>query len=422
MFHPIACAPSPDGSGRAAALVPPRTGTYDVRRIVPFTEHSKLAPLFKSRPLLVALAALVVLAVAGTTLGYAARSKSVTLSLDGRAKTVSVSGDTVRDVLDAEGVKVGSHDVVAPALGENVSDGSQVSVRFGRPLKLTVDGKTQTHWVTATSVASALGEIGQRFAGADLSTSRGGSIDRRGLNLSVITPKRLVVKIRDRKPVRRAVTALTATDALRELGVKVTKGDIVTPRHQLRDGDHLTFTDVRVVTQRDRHQTIGYSTVHRSNSALLEGHSRTVRSGRPGVRDVTYRLVFRNGHLDVRQVVRSAVVRQPVTAIIADGTRQPPPPPAPKPTPTPAPARTSNYASGSSAWDRIAACESGGNWAANTGNGYYGGLQFNLSTWQSYGGTSRPDLTSREYQISIAEKVRAASGGYGAWPVCGARA
>ena len=61
---------------------------------------------------------------------------------------------------------------------------------------------------------------------------------------------------------------------------------------------------------------------------------------------------------------------------------------------------------GGSVWDRIAACESGGNWAANTGNGYYGGLQFNLGTWQSYGGTSRPDLTSREYQISIAEKVR----------------
>jgi len=75
-----------------------------------------------------------------------------------------------------------------------------------------------------------------------------------------------------------------------------------------------------------------------------------------------------------------------------------------------------------STWDRVAECESGGNWAINTGNGYYGGLQFSLGTWRAYGGVSRPDLTSREYQISIAEKVRAAEGGYGAWPVCGARA
>ena len=70
-------------------------------------------------------------------------------------------------------------------------------------------------------------------------------------------------------------------------------------------------------------------------------------------------------------------------------------------------------------WDRIAACESGGNWAANTGNGYYGGLQFNLGTWQSYGGSGRPDQNSREQQIAVAERVRDAEGGYGAWPVCG---
>ena len=75
-----------------------------------------------------------------------------------------------------------------------------------------------------------------------------------------------------------------------------------------------------------------------------------------------------------------------------------------------------------SVWDRIAACESGGNWAANTGNGYYGGLQFNLGTWRRTAAPSRPDLDSREQQIAVAERVRDASGGYGAWPVCGARA
>jgi hypothetical protein len=72
-------------------------------------------------------------------------------------------------------------------------------------------------------------------------------------------------------------------------------------------------------------------------------------------------------------------------------------------------------------WDAVAQCESGGNWAANTGNGYYGGLQFNLGTWQAYGGSGRPDQNSREAQIAVAERVRAASGGYGAWPVCGSR-
>ena len=70
-------------------------------------------------------------------------------------------------------------------------------------------------------------------------------------------------------------------------------------------------------------------------------------------------------------------------------------------------------------WDAVAACESGGNWSINTGNGYYGGLQFSLGTWRANGGTGMPHQASREEQIRIAERVRAASGGYGAWPHCG---
>jgi hypothetical protein len=72
------------------------------------------------------------------------------------------------------------------------------------------------------------------------------------------------------------------------------------------------------------------------------------------------------------------------------------------------------------AWDRVAACESGGNWSINTGNGYYGGLQFSLGTWQAYGGTGNPAQNSKAQQIRIAENVRTQSG-LGHWPVCGSR-
>jgi nucleoid-associated protein YgaU len=77
-----------------------------------------------------------------------------------------------------------------------------------------------------------------------------------------------------------------------------------------------------------------------------------------------------------------------------------------------------------STWDRVAACESGGNWSANTGNGYYGGLQFSPHTWAAYGGAryaSRADLASRGQQIAVAEAVLA-NQGPGAWPVCSVRA
>ncbi|PJM92989.1 LysM peptidoglycan-binding domain-containing protein [Streptomyces sp. CB01373] len=74
-----------------------------------------------------------------------------------------------------------------------------------------------------------------------------------------------------------------------------------------------------------------------------------------------------------------------------------------------------------SQWDAVARCESGGNWSINTGNGFYGGLQFTNSTWAGYGGTSyasRADLASKSQQIAVAEKVLAGQG-KGAWPVCG---
>jgi hypothetical protein len=86
------------------------------------------------------------------------------------------------------------------------------------------------------------------------------------------------------------------------------------------------------------------------------------------------------------------------------------------------PAQAANAATGIN-WDAVAQCESGGNWSINTGNGFYGGLQFTQSTWSSHGGrqyAARADQASRDQQIDIAERVRQDQG-MGAWPVCGSR-
>jgi hypothetical protein len=91
----------------------------------------------------------------------------------------------------------------------------------------------------------------------------------------------------------------------------------------------------------------------------------------------------------------------------------------PAPAPAPAPAVGS---SGGVNWAAIAACESGGNWSADTGNGFYGGLQFTEGTWLGYGGgqyASSANLASAADQIAVAERVLAGQG-IGAWPVCGA--
>jgi len=70
-----------------------------------------------------------------------------------------------------------------------------------------------------------------------------------------------------------------------------------------------------------------------------------------------------------------------------------------------------------SVWDSLAQCESGGNWSINTGNGFYGGLQFTLSSWQAVGGSGYPNQASQQEQIMRAEMLQAQQG-WGAWPVC----
>ena len=356
--------------------------------------------------MLVTLCALVLASVVGTTVGYATMSKTVTVTVDGEPREVRVMGDTVGDVLDAANLDVGERDIVAPGTDESVEDGTEITVRYSRPIELTVDGRTETHWVTATNVQSALVQIGNTFGRSLLSLNRSLDVPRDGVSLDVVTPKRLTVKLAGRKPVVREVAALTAADALEELGVKLDRHDLVRPGRdaEVDDGDRIFYTDVRVATKRFPREVVDFGTVEQDDDEMLEGETEVLREGEDGMRDVTYRLVFRNGKVFKQTVLRAEVLQAPVDELVAVGTQE----------------ATSNFAGGSTVWDQLAQCESGGNWAINTGNGYYGGLQFNLGTWQAYGGTGLPSANSRETQIAVATRLRDATGGYGSWPGCAA--
>jgi resuscitation-promoting factor RpfB len=382
----------------------PRTGKLDHRSSVRLTQiKSALAHLIHSRSWLVGLVAAVVLTVAATAVGYGALTREVTLSVDGRTHTVHTFGGDVRDVLADEGITLHARDIVVPSPDSPVDDGSRITVRYSRPLAVSVDGVKHTYWTTATRVAAALDELGIRFAGAELSTSRSASIDRQGMALRITTPKTLTVKLGRAEPRKVVLAAADVRDLLDELGASYDANDRVSPGLDtlLADGQRIVLTRVRVARVHVAHEKIEPRVVERKDDSMYAGDTKTVRAGKPGVRDVTYRVVYRNGREARRTVLAQTVLTPAVPTVVAVGTKSVP---------------------DGSVWDRIAECESGGNWHANTGNGYYGGLQFNLGTWRAYGGTSRPDLVSREQQIAVAERVRDASGGYGAWPVCGAQA
>ncbi len=377
--------------------------------------------MVRSRRVLAALVAVAAVAVGGTTYGYSTLSTTVDISVDGESRQVTAFADTVGEVLEAEGIEVGERDVVAPDLDEEVVEGSSINVRYARPLELSVDGTESTHWVTSTDVASALGEIGRSFRGADLSTSRGSLIGRDGMAVEVVTPKKLTFKVGARKPTTRNVVALTVEEALDAIGVAIHQPDEIKPglSRSVADGDTIVFTNVRIVRKNVTGEAIDFSTVQRDDDSMTEGETDVVREGRVGLRNVTYRLEFRNRELVARSVLKQKQTRAPVDAIVAVGTA--PEVVAPEVVAPEVAPEVEAYATGSTVWDTLAGCESGGNWAINTGNGYYGGLQFSLGTWQAYGGTGLPSENSREAQIAVATRLRDATGGYGSWPGCAAK-
>jgi uncharacterized protein YabE (DUF348 family) len=380
------------------------------------------------------------LAVAGVLGGSAAwavapASNSVDVKIDGRDQQVSTTASNVSGVLAAAGVSVGSHDLVAPDLGSSIGDGSTIVIRRGHLLHLTVDGKTSDVWVNADSVEEALGQLGYN-SDSQVSVSRStrlGALDSGGTNLSISAPKRITIKV-DHKNIAIISAGRTVSDALSNAKVAVGAADrLSAPRTSaLRDRQVITVQRVRyqarVVTV-----PIAYHRLTQSDPSRYIGQSSTT-AGRRGLNRVTYRLTFVDGKLASQVRTGVKLVSAPVNQVTKVGTKSRPVVIAPRPAPAPAPvvraqpaprytAPTPSPARSGLNWDAVAACESGGNWHINTGNGFYGGLQFDSGTWLANGGgayASRADLASREAQIAVATRLYNARGS-SPWPVCGQR-
>jgi resuscitation-promoting factor RpfB len=359
------------------------------------------------------------LALAGTTFGYANLNKSVTLSIDGQASQVSTSADTVGALLESKGIEVTSHDVVAPNLDAQVAEGTRVAVKFGRQVTFTVDGAQQTIWTTATTVNEALGALAIDLAGAQLSTSRSLGIGRQGLTIIIATEKTVIIIDAGKK---RTVTTTgqTLADALAAAKITVDRNDKLSanPSVRLVDGSKFTFTRIDIKSKTKKIK-VDFDTTRKKTSTLKKGDTKVDTPGVTGVRAVTYRLVQHNGKIVSRTKIKSKLLKKPVTKVILVGTKTPTAEKSSSGSRSGSSSSSSSTPSGS-VWDKLAQCESGGNWSINTGNGYYGGLQFSLSTWRAYGGSGMPHQASREQQIAIAKKLQA-DAGWGSWPACSSK-
>ncbi|WP_272462796.1 resuscitation-promoting factor [Intrasporangium calvum] len=343
--------------------------------------------------------------------GAAQLDKAVNLSVDGTSTATRVFGSTVGDLLESEGISVKDGDVVYPAVDAPLSDGDTVTVRYARMLNLTVDGETKQIRTTETTVDAALLALGLRTDGARISVSRSQSIGREGLDLTVITPKAVTI-VADGKTTKKTVAAATVEEALTQLGVDFDSDDKVSPARAtaLEAGMKVVVKDVRS-KKSTRTETVAHKTVRKESADLYEGTTKVATEGVDGLRRVTLRTTIVDGKVTKTERVSSMVTKAPIAEVVLVGTKS---------RPTTSTGTSSGSTSGTGInlaradmWDRVAECESGGNWSINTGNGYYGGLQFSYTTWLAYGGddfAQRADLASRAEQITVANRVYADNG------------
>jgi uncharacterized protein YabE (DUF348 family) len=346
------------------------------------------------------------------------QAKSVHLVVDGKARTVQTTGDQVGNVLADLGYSVDNHDIVAPAASSAVHDGETIVFKRGRELRLDVDGRPRTVWTTASTVADALSALGYKWTDY-VSVSRAERLPLAPTSLVLRTPKHVTI-VHDHKTRKIVTVDKNVGQVLSDLGLHARNHDRLSPSMKAPIADGMKIVLKRVTVKKVTvHQSIPYQVIHRSDSSMYQGSSSVVTGGVEGARRIVYSIVIVDGKQARRTVVSNTVTRSPRNEIERIGTKARP---APKPTPTPTPTAAAPAPSSGLNWDAVAACESGGDWAINTGNGFYGGLQFTESTWDAYGGAAyapRADLASRDAQIAVAERVYQSQGA-GAWPVCGA--
>jgi len=358
------------------------------------------------RTFLKASIAAVLVSLTGGGAAAIAMNKSVTVDVDGVAKNVHTYGSTVGDIIDDEGIQVGAHDSLSPSPNAKIGDGGKIVIEHGKLLKYTVDGQPKEAWVRARTLGEGLRMAGAPMEGSKVAGDVNALIPAEGMNVAVQTLKSITVYDGGSEGRTLQTTAVTIDDLLKELQLSVGPDDAITPGADVKitNGAEVRITRNGVTVQ-NKTETVDAPVQQIPDDTMAKGTQQVMDPGAPGEKIVTYRIQMKDGKQVSQEKLGEKVTKDPKPKIVKVGTKKPDNP----------------VINDGSDWDRLAGCEAGGNWAINTGNGYYGGLQFDAGTWRSNGGTAYaalPNQATREQQIAIATKVRDARGGYSAWPAC----
>ncbi|MGF9647539.1 transglycosylase family protein [Pseudarthrobacter oxydans] len=378
-----------------------------------FTTDGKFSFIKVGTQLLV-LCALVVGLVA-----FVGNNKTITLNVDGKVTSVQTFGGTVGQVVKSANVELKPADRVSPSVDATVQDGTVINVNMAKEVKVSLDGAEKTVNTTAQDVAGLVTELGVASA-SSISVPTDAQLSVAGSFVSISTPKSVSI-VADGKVETATTTAATVGKVLEDAGLTLGAND----RSSQPANAHVVNNMVIKVSRVDTGQTavtaadVPFTSEIIESTDMFKGEKEVTQAGSAGKVEKTFKLVLVDGREASRTLVSETVTAQPVTEKITVGTKAKPEPVA-KAAPA-APAASAGANTGAAApammneamWDKIAQCESTGNWSINTGNGYYGGLQFDIRTWLGAGGGAyapNASLATKAQQIDIANRVYAQRG------------
>ncbi|MFF0610178.1 transglycosylase family protein [Nocardia tengchongensis] len=354
-----------------------------------------------------AIAAMLVTLIVGAGVAIMSK-KQVTFVVDGKNFVESTMRGDVRGALADAGYGITGRDDVSPSAGSHISDGATITLNRAREVSLIVDGTPSKAWTTALTVAEAVVKLNLP---GDVYTSpaRPTPLPLEGAQLLITNP--YTVELSDNGVPASLVrlAAPTVGQLLEVQGRPLVNQDFVVPAPNTPLTEGMKITVTRKIVQ-NRTERVPLDPPENTIDDVTLNMSRTIveNAGVPGTQDVTFAVSIVNGQEAAKDPIKSTVIVPAQPKTVRRGAK---------------PGTEVPEVRDGHTWDALAGCESNGNWAINTGNGYYGGIQFDQGTWERQGGTRyapRADLATREEQIAIAEVTRGRQG-WGAWPACTSR-
>ncbi|MDE8586906.1 MULTISPECIES: resuscitation-promoting factor [unclassified Arthrobacter] len=344
---------------------------------------------------------------------FVGNNKTITLNVDGQASSVQSFGGTVEQVVKSANLDLKPGDRVSPSLDATVQNGTVININQAKEVKVSLDGAEKTVNTTAQDVEDLVTELGVASA-SSVSAPKDATLSLAGSYVSISTPKTVSI-VADGKVNTATTTAPTVGKVLEDSGVTLGANDRTSQPANANVVNNMVIKVSRVDTGQTAvtSEDVPFDTVTAESADMLKGEKEVTQAGAAGKIERTFKLVLVDGREASRTLVSENVAVQPVTEKVTVGTKAKP---APQAAAAPAAANTGAAAPAmmnEAMWDKIAQCESTGNWSINSGNGYYGGLQFDIQTWIGAGGGAyapNASLATKAQQIDIANRVYAQRG------------